>query len=67
MTRASAGGFECGIGLSDYQDLKDGDIIETSKSARSLARRNMAHSQEAATRTAHRARQPDLREIIPKS
>jgi translation initiation factor IF-2 len=21
-------GFECGIGLSDYQDLKDGDIIE---------------------------------------
>jgi len=22
-------GFECGIGLSDYQDLKDGDIIET--------------------------------------
>jgi translation initiation factor IF-2 len=22
-------GFECGIGLSDFQDLKDGDIIET--------------------------------------
>jgi len=22
-------GYECGIGLSDYQDLKDGDIIET--------------------------------------
>lgn len=22
-------GFECGIGLTDYQDLKDGDIIET--------------------------------------
>ena len=22
-------GFECGIGLSDYQDLKEGDIIET--------------------------------------
>ena len=22
-------GFECGIGLSDYQDLKDGDLIET--------------------------------------
>jgi len=22
-------GFECGIGLSDYQDLKPGDIIET--------------------------------------
>jgi translation initiation factor IF-2 len=22
-------GFECGIGLSDYQDLKDGDVIET--------------------------------------
>ena len=22
-------GFECGIGLSDYQDLKSGDIIET--------------------------------------
>ncbi|MDH3293407.1 MAG: translation initiation factor IF-2 [Acidimicrobiia bacterium] len=24
-----AAGFECGIGLSDFQDLKDGDIIET--------------------------------------
>jgi translation initiation factor IF-2 len=22
-------GFECGIGLSDFQDLKSGDIIET--------------------------------------
>jgi translation initiation factor IF-2 len=22
-------GFECGIGLSDYQDLRSGDIIET--------------------------------------
>mgnify|MGYP002172907483 CR=1 FL=1 len=22
-------GFECGIGLSDYQDLKHGDVIET--------------------------------------
>ncbi len=22
-------GFECGIGLSDFQDLKDGDLIET--------------------------------------
>jgi len=22
-------GFECGIGLSDFQDLKPGDIIET--------------------------------------
>ena len=22
-------GFECGIGLSDFQDLKQGDIIET--------------------------------------
>jgi translation initiation factor IF-2 len=22
-------GFECGIGLSDYQDLKEGDLIET--------------------------------------
>jgi translation initiation factor IF-2 len=22
-------GFECGIGLTDYQDLHDGDIIET--------------------------------------
>jgi translation initiation factor IF-2 len=22
-------GFECGIGLSDYQDLKEGDVIET--------------------------------------
>jgi translation initiation factor IF-2 len=27
--REVASGFECGIGLSDYQDLKDGDIIET--------------------------------------
>jgi len=22
-------GFECGIGLTDFQDLKAGDIIET--------------------------------------
>jgi translation initiation factor IF-2 len=22
-------GFECGIGLSDYQDLRSGDVIET--------------------------------------
>src|SRR5207237_8859840 len=22
-------GFECGIGLSDFQDLKEGDLIET--------------------------------------
>jgi len=22
-------GYECGIGLSDFQDLKQGDIIET--------------------------------------
>ena len=22
-------GFECGIGLSDFKDLKEGDIIET--------------------------------------
>ena len=22
-------GFECGIGLSDFQDLKPGDLIET--------------------------------------
>jgi translation initiation factor IF-2 len=22
-------GFECGIGLTDFQDLKQGDIIET--------------------------------------
>lgn len=27
--REVSSGFECGIGLSDYQDLKDGDIIET--------------------------------------
>ncbi|HEY5104183.1 MAG TPA: translation initiation factor IF-2 [Acidimicrobiales bacterium] len=27
--REVAAGFECGIGLSDYQDLKPGDIIET--------------------------------------
>ncbi len=27
--REVAAGFECGIGLSDFQDLKDGDIIET--------------------------------------
>ena len=24
-----ASGYECGIGLSDFQDLKEGDIIET--------------------------------------
>jgi len=28
-TREVATGFECGIGLSDFQDLKPGDIIET--------------------------------------
>jgi translation initiation factor IF-2 len=28
-TREVASGFECGIGLTDYQDLKEGDIIET--------------------------------------
>ena len=27
--REVATGFECGIGLSDFQDLKQGDIIET--------------------------------------
>ena len=27
--REVASGFECGIGLSDYQDLKPGDVIET--------------------------------------
>jgi translation initiation factor IF-2 len=27
--REVAAGFECGIGLTDFQDLKEGDIIET--------------------------------------
>ena len=27
--REVASGYECGIGLSDFQDLKPGDIIET--------------------------------------
>ncbi len=27
--REVAAGYECGIGLSDYQDLKEGDVIET--------------------------------------
>jgi translation initiation factor IF-2 len=27
--REVAAGFECGIGLSDFQDLKQGDMIET--------------------------------------
>ncbi len=27
--REVAAGYECGVGLSDYQDLKEGDIIET--------------------------------------
>ena len=27
--REVAAGYECGIGLSDFQDLRDGDIIET--------------------------------------
>jgi len=27
--REVATGFECGIGLTDFQDLKDGDVIET--------------------------------------
>jgi translation initiation factor IF-2 len=28
-TREVAAGYECGIGLSDFQDLKPGDVIET--------------------------------------
>ena len=31
-------GFECGIGLSDFQDLKPGDLIETFEDARSRGR-----------------------------
>ena len=27
--REVAAGYECGVGLSDYQDLKEGDLIET--------------------------------------
>ncbi|MEZ5322963.1 MAG: translation initiation factor IF-2 [Microthrixaceae bacterium] len=27
--REVAAGYECGIGLSDYQDLREGDVIET--------------------------------------
>jgi translation initiation factor IF-2 len=27
--REVASGFECGIGLENYQDLKQGDLIET--------------------------------------
>jgi translation initiation factor IF-2 len=27
--REVSSGYECGIGLSDFQDLKSGDIIET--------------------------------------
>jgi len=27
--REVSSGFECGIGLSDFQDLKEGDVIET--------------------------------------
>lgn len=27
--REVASGFECGVGLSDFQDLKEGDVIET--------------------------------------
>jgi translation initiation factor IF-2 len=27
--REVAAGYECGIGLTDYQDLKEGDVIET--------------------------------------
>jgi len=32
--REVAAGFECGIGLSDFQDLHGGDIIETFEEAR---------------------------------
>ena len=28
-TREVAEGFECGIGLENFQDLKQGDVIET--------------------------------------
>ena len=27
--REVAEGFECGIGLENYQDVKEGDVIET--------------------------------------
>ena len=27
--RSVSGGYECGVGLSDFQDLRSGDIIET--------------------------------------
>ena len=27
--REVAAGYECGIGLTDFQDLKSGDVIET--------------------------------------
>ena len=29
LRREVNAGFECGIGLSDFQDLRPGDIIET--------------------------------------
>ena len=36
--REVAAGYECGIGLSDFQDLKAGDIIETFDGARDRTR-----------------------------
>ena len=36
--REVASGFECGIGLSDFQDLRPGDIIETFEDTRLSAR-----------------------------
>ena len=35
--REVAAGYECGIGLSDFQDLRPGDIIETYEEPRSSA------------------------------
>ena len=35
-------GFECGIGLSDFQDLKPGDIIETFEEREIPARKVVA-------------------------
>ncbi|MFN0089116.1 MAG: translation initiation factor IF-2, partial [Acidimicrobiales bacterium] len=41
--REVAAGYECGIGLSDFQDLKQGDVIETYED-REIPRATRSHS-----------------------
>ena len=60
-------GFECGIGLSDFQDLKQGDLIETFEEQRSslrtdgcLGRNRPLYTHRLSASAAGRDRRPEL-------